>query len=835
MNSEKSSVASLAAIRVVLIAAAAFVSSAIAIHGQSDIPTPPRSPLSGGAEANVTVPPFIRFSGALADMNGKPLAGEVEVTFYLYEDREGGAPLWLETQIVDADSEGRYTVILGSNGGGLPSDIFAAGQARWLAVQAEGQRDEPRVLLMSVPYALKAGDAETVGGLPASAFLRAGMIGGTASPGAGLLAAVTNASPGGGGTADFVPLWTPDGSTLGNSILFQSGTGTTAKIGLNTTNPQAKLDVAGAAIVRGSLSLPATGAATSSKEFTSEPLLLQASAFSSSTQSAVFPRFQFTAEPTGNNTATPGASLNLLYGTPALTETGLSIASNGQITFAPGQTFPGGTISGSETIDGNLQAQFGSFTSSNTGDILLVQNQNATGGIGIASTAIGTNAIGMEGNASSTGGTGVLGQGGNNNGTGVQGNGNTGVAGTASTPAGFGVIGTGGSGTTAIGVEGISGGIGVSGVGNLNSGSGGIGVTGNGSKFGVSGTGATGVSGAGTVGVQGTGTDAGVFAEGSTTNESSQGVVGIGQHQGLSAFANASTGNHQAVFAQVNSSTGTGTLSIAVGESKTGTSLVGCCAIGVWGDTNQTTPGAAGLAGSADDAQAIFLGNNSVNHLTANINNFETTTHNVQMVNIQGAFGNCEFDTDGNATCSGEVIGKRGVFTVKNALIGGDLLVSGSKATVVPVDNGARNVALYAVEAPENWFEDYGGGTLVDGSAIVALEPVFLQTVNTGMEYRVFLTPKGDCEGLYVANETPQGFEVHELRGGRSNVEFDYRILARRKGYENLRLQDRTEEEARAKKQIEEHSARNAVPERKDDVMSQRMQRVARGAAADQP
>ena len=58
------------------------------------------------------------------------------------------------------------------------------------------------------------------------------------------------------------------------------------------------------------------------------------------------------------------------------------------------------------------------------------------------------------------------------------------------------------------------------------------------------------------------------------------------------------------------------------------------------------------------------------------------------------------------------------------------------------------------------------------------------------MEYHVFLTPKGDCKGLYVANETPAGFEVHELGGGQSTVAFDYRIVARRKGYESVRLAD---------------------------------------------
>jgi hypothetical protein len=123
----------------------------------------------------------------------------------------------------------------------------------------------------------------------------------------------------------------------------------------------------------------------------------------------------------------------------------------------------------------------------------------------------------------------------------------------------------------------------------------------------------------------------------------------------------------------------------------------------------------------------------------------------------------------------------------------GNLMCTGSKSAVVPVDEGGRNVALYAVESPENWFEDYGGGTLVNGSSTVTLDPVFAQTVNTGTDYRVFVTPDGDCRGLYVTRKTPTSFEVHELGGGQANIDFDYRIIARRKGYENIRLGDKTE------------------------------------------
>src|SRR5579863_6273364 len=126
------------------------------------------------ANANGAVPTLVKFNGTLTDVSGKSLSGVVGVTFLLYKDEQGGAPLWMETQNVTPDRNGQYSVMLGSTRStGLPTDLFASGEARWLGVQPHGQSEQPRVLLLSVPYALKAGDAATVGGLPPSAFVLA--------------------------------------------------------------------------------------------------------------------------------------------------------------------------------------------------------------------------------------------------------------------------------------------------------------------------------------------------------------------------------------------------------------------------------------------------------------------------------------------------------------------------------------------------------------------------------------------------------------------------------------------------------------------------------------
>jgi len=310
------------------------------------------SPAWAQTQASV-VPGWVWYSGSVKDVQGKPLTGTVGITFSLYAAEEGGAPLWLETQNVQADSQGHYSVYLGATKPyGLPQELFVSGEARWLAVQPAGQAEQPRTLLLSVPYALKAGDAQTIGGLPPSAFVMAApystVAGGAAAPASG--ASLPNAL-GGSGTVNFVPLWTPDGNTLGNSALFQSGSGSSAKIGLNTTSPVTALDVKGGGTIRGTLNLPSNGTATSGGGKNSQPLLLAASAFNSGTSAAVAENFRLQAEPVSNNTTSPSGKLNLLFatGTNPPTETGLSVASNGQITFATGQTFPG---TGSGTITG---------------------------------------------------------------------------------------------------------------------------------------------------------------------------------------------------------------------------------------------------------------------------------------------------------------------------------------------------------------------------------------------------------------------------------------------------------------------------------------------------
>jgi hypothetical protein len=506
-----------------------------------------QSAQSNASTSTAIVPRLVNYSGKAVDAQGKAVAGTAGVTFAgvtfaIYAEESGGAPLWLETQSVRVDARGNYSAQLGATTAeGLPLELFSTGSARWLGVRVNGGDEQPRALLLSVPYALKAADAETVGGLPASAFVLAGTSSGagnavSAASSAATAAATPTTSLTGSGTADYLPLWTSS-SALGSSVLFQSGTGKTAKIGIGTITPAATLDVSGGATIRGLLNLPAAATATAAGGADSRPFGLVASTFNSSSQTASNQVFHWQAEPVANNTASPSATLNLLFSTaPAAgAETGLSINSGGQISFAPGQTFPGTATSV------GLSAPSSDFTVTNSP---VTSNGTLTLNWTVAPTNAATpnaivkrdsNGSFFTGPMTATSGDGTSAITGSSSGGGI------GVSG--SSPAGYGLSGKGVYGLSAngtqFGVYSVGGLFGVYGSGTtygLWGANSPTGVRGDGSSYGVYGT----ASGAGS-GVYGS-NSAGIGVYGFSTSSSSYGVYGYNPNGGVGA-AGISTDN----------------------------------------------------------------------------------------------------------------------------------------------------------------------------------------------------------------------------------------------------------------------------------------------------
>ena len=348
-----------------------LLSGALAL-AQGDQSSPPLA-------STATVPRLIRIRGTVKDETGQPLSGTIGITFALYADQNGLTAVWQENQTLQLDSAGNYSALLGaSNEDGLPQEVFSAGEARWLGVRPAGQGEQPRILLLSVAYALKAADTDMLGGKPVSAFMLADSQSSSASSAQtgsattqSALQAVTSgnglvALPSAAAAAATCAAITSDGTAtvnqiakfttacnIENSAIFESG----GSVGVGNTSPAAKLDVSGASIIRGSLMaqagavLPPTAAATTTQGFNSNPLDLEAASYNTTLLRSVDYLFQWQAEPTGNDSTNTGATLNLLYGVSGdVSETGLSIAKNGILTFASGQTFPvAGTVTSVST------------------------------------------------------------------------------------------------------------------------------------------------------------------------------------------------------------------------------------------------------------------------------------------------------------------------------------------------------------------------------------------------------------------------------------------------------------------------------------------------------
>jgi trimeric autotransporter adhesin len=334
--------------------------------------SPARGVPQSGAAANPAsssvVPRLVNFAGTVQDSKGQPVTGEVTLVFSLYNLQEGGSPLWTESQKVQLDDQGHYTVLLGATEpDGLPLDLFTSGEAQWLGIQPQlpGYVEQPRVLLVGMPYALKAADADTVGGLPPSAFVMAApQATGSASPGtsSSQVSSDTGSLPpaalNGSGTTNYVPLWTAS-STLGNSAIYQGGTATNPLVGIGTTVPTLTFQVKGASTpqVRASStstsgsSIAYVGADANSAKTVAIVAADGLGTGPMKTASGFFGTF--TSQPAGIVTGnvermrvTTTGQVGIGTTTPAATlEVNGTARFDSTVTFAAGQTFPGvGTV-----------------------------------------------------------------------------------------------------------------------------------------------------------------------------------------------------------------------------------------------------------------------------------------------------------------------------------------------------------------------------------------------------------------------------------------------------------------------------------------------------------
>jgi hypothetical protein len=789
--------------------------------------------------------------GVAAGLDGKPLAGPLNITFLIYKEPQGGEPLWYETETVSPGVAGKFTVDLGATEpNGLPTDLFSNGEARWLEVRIEGQFPGVRTLLTSVPYAMKAADAETLGGQRAANFVTQEQFAASFRTTAEALAAqsiqpLIAGTVTGSGTSGYVPLWT-GASVLGNSALTQAGTGSSAKVGINTASPATTLDVNGNQTLHGYLSIVPTASATATAGVNSPLLELRALTFQ--TGGAVHSKvFAWQAQPTGNNTASPSANLSLLFSSAAgpYAPTGLSIAANGVITFAPSQTFPikgtgGGTITGvtagtgltgggtqgtvTVSVDSTKVPLLGAGTNTFTGAQSFAGTVNFKSPVQIAvNTTPSTPAypLDVEGGLASQPMVGVVTKG-TDAALALR---NTGFGGreywldSGSTGAGVGagnfaiwdaqagarlVIDSGGAvgiGTTtplgnqlavvtSLGYAAISATAG-SGYGGEFSNTSSTIPTVSATQRGTGSAGYFGNNSASYVALAGenaSGDINAVSTYGSISNGMAvYGIAGAGagvygtSTSGYGIYGNSSS--NIAVYGQSTSSTGVwgqssgsrgvgvfGAGSIGVEGAYDGGSVSGQelgPQSGVWGDSSSN---GTGVVGTTDDSFGGYFANDSSKYPALYAyNNSSGGTGLFRTLSASDPAGTCGFGA-GNLSCTGQV------------------------KALVSTGGGTRKVETYSVQSPENWMEDFGSGVLERGVAMVRIDPTFAETVSDSTDYHVFLTPKGDSRGLYVINETAASFEVRESGGGISFLAFDYRIVAKRRGFEAQRHVDVTEQ-----------------------------------------
>lgn len=117
-----------------------------------------------------------------------------------------------------------------------------------------------------------------------------------------------------------------------------------------------------------------------------------------------------------------------------------------------------------------------------------------------------------------------------------------------------------------------------------------------------------------------------------------------------------------------------------------------------------------------------------------------------------------------------------------NAHIGGNFTVAGSKNCLHKTEHyGDRLINAY--ETAEYYFGDLGFGTInEDGECLINIDDIFSECVNTNIDYHVFTQAyNGSIERIERHSE-------YFIVKGAPNTEFSWELKAKRKGYENVRL-----------------------------------------------
>ncbi len=436
---------------------------------------------------------------------------------------------------------------------------------------------------------------------------------------------------------------------------------------------------------------------------------------------------------------------------------------SGNGTGVYGETAGGASTAGT-AVWGDI---YGTSTTASSGSTGIL-GTNSTSPLGAGATA-GV-ASGVEGDATGAAGTaltmGVLGI-------------NTALTGSAfgiygqnSSPGAFGVFGvnTDVSVNVGHGVQGQAGGLGgAAGVRGFNTA---LAIGAGQAGYGVRGSVAAAPTGTGfTIGVRGdvtgaTGATYGVYGQAaSATGFGVDGFNGNALGTGLLSVGNNVTGLY---LINGSGASFTGSTIGGFGFARTAANGIGLVGVGNSLTTAIITPASGcGVAGTGTQYGIMGFATTTVNTNAAN-----NSATNGAAASSGGYF---EVQTAGTAQTWAYVAVR------DNAGVNHKIIGPGAVNTVVN-DLQGRLVSLACPEAPENLFQDYGSGALVNGRAHVTIDPIFAKNivVNERHPLRAFVQLEGDCAGVYITNKTANGFDVVELSGGLSNVPFSWTVTANR-------------------------------------------------------
>ena len=174
--------------------------------------------------------------GVLKTPAGEARTGAVILVVSVYAAQDDSTPLWVERQVVTLDAAGRYAIVAGSTQDtGVPPGSFLSGGGRWIGVAVEGEAEQPRAKLVTVPYALKAQEAATLTGRISTDFVLADQL--TDSVKAALKAEGVGPTFDGLNalTSSAIPRFADSGGALEDSGLFAFPAGPQLRIANSTT------------------------------------------------------------------------------------------------------------------------------------------------------------------------------------------------------------------------------------------------------------------------------------------------------------------------------------------------------------------------------------------------------------------------------------------------------------------------------------------------------------------------------------------------------------------------------------------------------------------------